>query len=398
MDALVGSLLLLLLVVSIMLGLLEHLLLLLLLLRVLRSLLDLGLSLVNILLSTRLLLVSLSFSKLLLLLLISGLLIIISQDCRQNVLLSNIILDHSLLVLLLLLLKRLLLRSIHLGSLSIRCLQAELVMLLLLLLLLCLLLLLLLMLQEGLVSIDLLLFILNLGLKDLLLLSGSLLLLLRDDLGLLWWLLLEDLLSWRLGIFDYLSIWLWGSSCGSRLWFSLRLRLSWSRRVRSHWKLSGGLLSWLWMLSGRLRLRSLIQIGILVKDLIFEVLDARKVGMVDIIEVLRSGRWLIREIMLIWKSGITVILRLAFVFLEDCERVRKVKLGLFHVKVLEGVEQSHLLTVAGALNGFDSLGRIFVSWTEVLNFLIGDQSLFWLFAFLVKDTEIVPDLTLEGVK
>lgn len=152
------------------------------------------------------------------------------------------------------------------------------------------------------------------------------------------------------------------------------------------------------MLSGRLRLRSLIQIGILVKDLIFEVLDARKVGMVDIIEVLRSGRWLIREIMLIWKSGITVILRLAFVFLEDCERVRKVKLGLFHVKVLEGVEQSHLLTIAGALNGLDSLGRIFVSWTEVLNFLIGDQSLFWLFAFLVKDTEIVPDLTLEGVK
>lgn len=98
------------------------------------------------------------------------------------------------------------------------------------------------------------------------------------------------------------------------------------------------------------------------------------------------------------KSGITVILRLAFVLLEDCERVGKVELGLFHVKVFEGVEHSHLLTVAGTLNGLDSLGRIFVSWTEVLNLLIGDQSLLWLFAFLVKDSEIVPDLTLEGVK
>lgn len=47
------------------------------------------------------------------------------------------------------------------------------------------------------------------------------------------------------------------------------------------------------MLGGRLRLWSLVQIGILVKDLIFEVLDARKVSMIDIIKVLRSGRWLI---------------------------------------------------------------------------------------------------------
>lgn len=120
--------------------------------------------------------------------------------------------------------------------------------------------------------------------------------------------------------------------------------------------------------------------------------------MVDIIKVLRSGRRLIGEIMLIWKSGITVILRLAFVLLKDCKRVGKVKLGLFHVEVFEGVEHSHLLTVACALNGLDSLGRIFVSWTEVLNLLISDQSLFWLFAFLVKDTEIVPNFTLEGVK
>ena len=115
-------------------------------------------------------------------------------------------------------------------------------------LLLLLLLLLLLMLQKGLVSFDLLLFILNLALKDLLLLSGSLLLLLRDDadLGLLWLLLLKDLLSWRLGIFNDLRVLLLrGSSCGSRLWFSLRLRLG--RRVRSHWKLSGGL-SRLWVL------------------------------------------------------------------------------------------------------------------------------------------------------
>jgi len=143
---------------------------------------------------------------------------------------------------------------------------------------------------------------------------------------------------------------------------------------------------------------SLIQVGILVKDLILEVLDAREVSMVDIIKVLRSGRRLIGEIMLIWKSGITVILRLAFVLLKDCKRVGKVKLGLFHVEVFEGVEHSHLLTVTCALNGLDSLGRIFVSWTEVLNLLISDQSLFWLFAFLVKDTEIVPNFTLEGVK
>lgn len=363
-----------------------------------RSLLDLGLSLINILLSTRLLLVSLGLSKLLLLLLFCGLLISISQDCGQNVLLSDIILDHSLLVLLLLLLlKRLLLRSIHLGSLSIGGLQAELVMLLgLLLLLLGLLLLLLLMLQEGLVGFGLLLFILNLVLEDLLLLlSGSLLLLLRYDLGLLWLLLLlKDLLSWRLGILNCLSVLLWWSSCGSRLWFSLRLRLG--RRVRSHWKLSGGL-SWLWML-GRLRLWSLVQVGILVKDFIFEVLDARKVSMVDIVKVLRSGRRLVGEIMLVWKCGITVVLRLAFVLLKDGKRVGKVKLWLFHVEVFEGVEHSHLLTVAGALNGLDSLGRIFVAWTEVLNLLVGDQSLFWLLAFLIKDTKIVPDLTLEGVK
>lgn len=150
------------------------------------------------------------------------------------------------------------------------------------------------------------------------------------------------------------------------------------------------LLSSFWLGSG------LVQIGILVKDLIFEVLDAREVSMVDIIKVLRSGRRLVGEIMLVWKSGI--ILRLAFVLLKDSERVWKVKLWLLHVEVLESVEHSHLLTVAGTLDSFDSLGRIFVARTEVLNLLIGNQSLFWLFAFLVKYTEIVPDLTLKGVK
>ena len=150
------------------------------------------------------------------------------------------------------------------------------------------------------------------------------------------------------------------------------------------------LLSSFWLGSG------LVQIGILVKDLIFEVLDAREVSMVDIIKVLRSGRRLVGEIMLVWKSGI--ILRLAFVLLKDSERVWKVKLWLLHVEVLESVEHSHLLTVAGTLDSFDSLGRIFVARTEVLNLLIGNQSLFWLFAFLVKYTEIVPDFTLKGVK
>lgn len=124
------------------------------------------------------------------------------------------------------------------------------------------------------------------------------------------------------------------------------------------------LLSSFWLGSG------FIQIGILVKDLIFEVLDAREVSMVDVIKVLRSGRRLVREIMLVWKSRI--ILRLAFVLLKDGKRIWKVKLWLFHIEVLESVEHSHLLTVASTLDSFDSLGRIFVTWTEVLNLLIGN--------------------------
>ena len=120
--------------------------------------------------------------------------------------------------------------------------------------------------------------------------------------------------------------------------------------------------------------------------------------MVDIVEVLWSSRRLIGEVVLIWKGWIAVVLRLALVLFENRKRVWKVELWLLHVEVLEGVEHSHLLTVAGTLDGFDSLGRIFVAGTEVLDLLVSDQGLFWLLAFLIEDTEVVPDLALEGVE
>lgn len=50
------------------------------------------------------------------------------------------------------------------------------------------------------------------------------------------------------------------------------------------------------------------------------------------------------------------------------------------------------------MNIVDSLDRICIADVEILDFRISDQSLFWLLAFLIKDTKIVPNLWLQGVK
>ena len=44
------------------------------------------------------------------------------------------------------------------------------------------------------------------------------------------------------------------------------------------------------------------------------------------------------------------------------------------------------------------MDRIGIANVKILDFRISDQSFFWLFTFLIKDTKVVPNLWLQGVK
>lgn len=54
--------------------------------------------------------------------------------------------------------------------------------------------------------------------------------------------------------------------------------------------------------------------------------------------------------------------------------------------------------VVRRLDGIDSGNSVFIVVVEVLDLRVSDQGFLWLFALFVKDTEVVPDLWLEGVQ
>jgi hypothetical protein len=71
---------------------------------------------------------------------------------------------------------------------------------------------------------------------------------------------------------------------------------------------------------------------------------------------------------------------------------------LLHLKVEDALILTVLRVIKWGLNGCDSLKSIFITWAEILNFGVSNESFLRLLALFIKDTEVVPNLWLECVK
>ena len=94
-------------------------------------------------------------------------------------------------------------------------------------------------------------------------------------------------------------------------------------------------------------------------------------------------------------ASIPSFILLKCVFLENSQGIRKFEARLLHLEVKSTLGLS---IVVGRLDGIDSGNGVFIVVVEVLDLRVSNQGLLWLLAFFVKDTEVVPDLWLEGVQ
>ena len=79
------------------------------------------------------------------------------------------------------------------------------------------------------------------------------------------------------------------------------------------------------------------------------------------------------------------------VLLQDGQGVRQSENWLLHLKVEDRLVLPVVRGVVRGLDDVDALQGIFLALDKVLNFAVGDESLFWLLALLVKDTQVIPD-------
>ena len=94
----------------------------------------------------------------------------------------------------------------------------------------------------------------------------------------------------------------------------------------------------------------------------------------------------------------TISLLLLLVLFQNGQTVWKIESWLLHFKVEDALVLPILVVVHWWLDCVDAADWILVSWVEILNFWVGDQSFFWLFAFFIKNSEVVPDFGFQSIQ
>lgn len=89
---------------------------------------------------------------------------------------------------------------------------------------------------------------------------------------------------------------------------------------------------------------------------------------------------------------------LLLVFLENGEAVGQLEDRLLHLEVEDALVLAIHRAVNRGLNVVDSFQRVLIPRAEILDLLVGNESLLWLLALLVEDAKVVPYFILEGVQ